>query len=61
MNKGSLSTAELRVVEILLEDWRDLARCTAIHQTMERVRLPFSHTGRLRIGQFLMGDATAVV
>ena len=59
MAPDSLTAEETRVVEVLLEDWRDVSRCTAIHQAMERVGLPFSHASRLRIAEFLIGDATA--
>ena len=57
MAADSLTAEETRVVEVLLGDWRDLLRCTAIHQAMERVGIPFSHASRLRIGEFLIGDA----
>ncbi len=57
MKATSLTAEERRVVEILREDWRDLLRCTAIHQAMERVGLPFSHASRLRIAEFFIGDA----
>src|SRR5215467_6253931 len=59
MTPQSLTVEEHRVVEVLLEDWRDLLRCTAIHQAMERVGIPFSHASRLRIAEFLNGDALA--
>ena len=59
MSISQLSAEEARVVEILHEDWRDLLRCTAIHQAMERVGLPFSHANRLRVAEFLIGDATS--
>jgi hypothetical protein len=59
MATDSLMAEETRVVEILLGDWGDLLRCTAIHQAMERVGLPFSHAIRLRIAEFLIGDAAA--
>jgi hypothetical protein len=59
METTSLTAEERRAVEVLCEDWRDLLRCTAIHQAMERVALPFSHASRLRIAEFLIGDATA--
>jgi len=59
MTPESLTVEEKRVVEVLLEDWRDLLRCTAIHQAMERVGIPFSHASRLRIAEFLIGDALA--
>ena len=55
----SLTAEEARVVEVLLGDWRDLLRCTAIHQAMERVGIPFSHASRLRIAEFLIGDGAA--
>jgi hypothetical protein len=55
----SLTAEETRVVDVLLGDWRDLLRCTAIHQAMERVGIPFSHTSRLRIAEFLICDAAA--
>jgi len=58
MEASALTAEETRVVEILREDWRDVSRCTAIYQAMERVGLPFSHASRLRIAEFLMGDAT---
>ncbi len=53
------TTEETRVIEILLEDWRDLLRCTTIDQAMERVGMPFSHVSRLRIAHFLIGDPAA--
>jgi hypothetical protein len=59
MAPDSLTAEETRVVEVLLGDWRDLLRCTAIHQAMERVGIPFSHASRLRIAEFLIGDAAA--
>jgi len=59
MAPGSLTAEETQVVEVLLGDWRDLLRCTAIHQAMERVSIPFSHASRLRIAEFLIGDAAA--
>jgi hypothetical protein len=59
MAPDSLTAEETRVVEVLLGDWRDLLRCTAIHQAMERVGIPFSHASRLRISEFLIGDAAA--
>jgi len=59
MDKSSLTAEESQVVEVLLEDWKDLLRCTAIHQAMARVGIPFSHASRLRMAVFLLGDATA--
>src|SRR5260370_2024200 len=59
MAPDSLTAEEARVVEVLLGDWRDLLRCTAIHQAMERVGIPFSHASRLRIAEFFIGDAAA--
>ena len=59
MDKSSLTAEESQVVEVLLEDWKDLLRCTAIHQAMARVGIPFSHASRLRMAEFLLGDATA--
>src|SRR5882724_8800944 len=59
MAPDSLTAEETRVVEVLLGDWRDLLRCTAIHQAMERVGVPFSYESRLRIAEFLIGDAAA--
>src|SRR5216684_4721471 len=59
MSTNRLSAEEARVVEILHEDWRDLLRCTAIHQAMERIGLPFTHASRLRIAEYLIGDATS--
>jgi hypothetical protein len=59
VDKSSLTTEECRTVEVLLEDWKDLLRCTAIHQAMERAGLPFSHPSRLRVAEFLIADATA--
>jgi len=50
---------DTRVIEVLLEDWRDLLRCTTIDQAMERVGMPFSHASRLRIAHFLIGDPAA--
>jgi hypothetical protein len=59
MRTGQLTAEEARVVEILYDDWQDLLRCTAIHQAMERVGVPFSHANRLRVAEFLIGDATS--
>jgi hypothetical protein len=59
MAPDSLTAEETRVVEVLLEDWRDVFRCTAIHQAIERGGIPFSHESRLRIAEFLIGDAVA--
>jgi hypothetical protein len=59
MAPDSQTAEETRVVEVLLGDWRDLLRCTAIPQAMERVGIPFSHASRLRIAEFLIGDAAA--
>ncbi len=59
MAPDSLTVEETRVVEVLLGDWRDLLRCTAIHQAMERVDIPFSHASRLRIAEFLIHDPAA--
>ncbi len=59
MAPDSLTAEETRAVEVLLGDWRDLLRCTAIHQAMERVGIPFSHASRLRVAEFLIGDTAA--
>jgi hypothetical protein len=59
MDDGSLTTQETRIVEILYEDWRELLRCTAIDQAMERAGEQFSHASRVRIAKFLLGDAKA--
>src|SRR5260370_2893869 len=59
MDYCSLRTPEIRIVQILYEDWRDLLRCTAIDQAMERAGEPFSHASRVRIAKFLLGDAKA--
>jgi hypothetical protein len=59
MAPDSLTAEETQVVEVLLGDWRDLLRCTAIHQATERVGIPFSHASRLRIAECLIGDAAA--
>jgi hypothetical protein len=59
MNANSLSGEEARVVEVLRDDWKDLLRNTAIHQAMARVGVPFSHASRLRVAEFLLGDARA--
>jgi hypothetical protein len=59
VDTSSLTTEECRAIEVLLEDWKDLLRCTAIHQAMERAGLPFSHPSRLRVAEFLIADATA--
>jgi hypothetical protein len=55
----TLTAQERRVVGILLDDWRDLLRCTTIDQAMERVGVPFSHESRLRIADFLRHDPAA--
>jgi hypothetical protein len=57
MNASSLTTEEARVVGILCDDWRDLLRCTNIHQAMDRAGVSFSHARRIRIAEFLMDDA----
>src|SRR5215831_10094138 len=36
MDKSSLTAEESQVVEVLLEDWKDLLRCTAIHQVFSQ-------------------------
>ncbi len=59
MSTDQLSAEEAHVVEILHGDWRDLLRCTAIHQAMEWVGVPFSHANRLQVAEFLIGDATS--
>lgn len=59
MNPRSLTRKETRVVDILYNDWRDLLRCTAIDQAMARAGMPFVHDKRLRIAEFLVGDAAA--
>jgi len=59
MHKSSLTTDERRVVEVLLEDWKDLLRCTSIDQGMARLGVPFWHASRLRISEFLVGDQAA--
>lgn len=59
MNPRSLTREEIRVVDILYNDWRDLLRCTAIDQAMARAGIPFSHDKRLRIAEFLLHDAKA--
>jgi hypothetical protein len=59
VDKGALTTDECSAIEVLLEDWKDLLRCTAIHQAMERAGLPFSHASRLRVAEFLIADTTA--
>ncbi len=59
MDYYSLTTQEIRIVEILYDDWQDLLRCTAIDQAMERAGEPFSHASRVRIAEFLLGDSKA--
>jgi hypothetical protein len=59
MDKDFLARDERRVIEVLLEDWKDLLRCTAIDQAVARVGVPFSHASRLRIAEFLVGDTAA--
>jgi hypothetical protein len=59
VDTSSLTTEECRAIEVLLEDWKDLLRCTAIHQAMERAGLPFSPPSRLRVAEFLIAGATA--
>jgi hypothetical protein len=59
MEISPLTAEETQVVEILYRDWQDLLRCTTIDQAMERAGVAFSHEGRLRIGEFLRGDAKA--
>src|SRR6266446_6695798 len=59
MERSSLASDECRVIEVLLEDWKDLLRCTSIDQAMARVGVPFSHTSRLHIAEFLVNDAAA--
>ena len=58
MDKGFLTTEESRIAEVLMEDWKDLLRNTTIDQAMARVGIPFSHPSRLRVAEFLLGDAT---
>jgi hypothetical protein len=53
-----LTADETRVVEILRDDWLDVARCTAIDQAMERAGVSFSHEKRLRVAEFLLHDVT---
>jgi hypothetical protein len=59
MESTSLTADESRVVDVLLEDWKDLLRCTSINQAMARVGVPFSHASRLRIAELLAGDKAA--
>lgn len=55
----ALTAQERRVVEVLYADWRDLLRCTAIDQAMERAGMRFAHDARLRIADFILNDTEA--
>lgn len=49
-----LSPKEQEAVHVLLQDWRDILRCTTIDQALERVGVPFSHERRLAISTLLL-------
>ncbi|MBI4279319.1 MAG: hypothetical protein HY660_12765 [Armatimonadetes bacterium] len=51
-----LNADERRVLEILLEDWKDVLRCTNVEQAMARVGLPFSDATRRRLAGHLLHD-----
>lgn len=50
----NLSPKEQEAVHVLLQDWRDILRCTTIDQALERVGVPFSHERRLAISTLLL-------
>lgn len=52
-----LSSKEQEVVQVLMQDWQDILRCTTIDQALERVDIPFSHERRLVIAAFLLQNA----
>lgn len=47
------SPKEQEAVQVLLQDWQDILRCTTIDQALERVGIPFSHERRMAIAAFL--------
>ena len=49
-----LSLKEQEAVQVLLQDWQDILRCTTIDQALERVGVPFSHEQRMTIAAFLL-------
>lgn len=49
-----LAPKEQKAVQVLLQDWRDILRCTTIDQALERVGVPFSHERRLAISTLLL-------
>jgi hypothetical protein len=59
MTEPRMTTEELRVVEVLFEDWKNLLRRTAHQSGMERVGGPFSHVRRLRLAEFALRDTAA--
>lgn len=59
METSLLTAEETRAVEILYRDWQDLCRCTSIDQALGRAGVPFSHSHRLHIAEFLRDDAKA--
>ena len=52
-----LSLKEQKAVQVLLQDWQDILRCTTIDQALERVGVPFSHERRIAIAAFLLESA----
>ena len=52
-----LSPKEQEVVQILLQDWQDLLRCTTIDQALDRIGVSFSHERRLAIAALLLENA----
>jgi len=49
-----LSPKEQEAVQVLLQDWQDILRCTTIDQALERVGIPFTHERRMAIAVFLL-------
>ena len=47
-------TYEQEVMQTLLQDWKDVLRCTSIDQALERVGIPFDHERRLAIATLLL-------
>jgi len=49
-----LSPKEQEAMQVLLQDWQDILRCTTIDQALERVGIPFTHERRVTIAAFLL-------
>jgi len=52
-----LSLKEQEAVQVLLQDWQDILRCTTIDQALERAGISFTHEGRMAIAAFLLENA----